>query len=219
MFMLIIWLQGIWLPEHGYSFSADPALGRPLHAAADRRLPDRRADLRASSPTGTARAYLATGGMLTLGARLRAAREAADQLLLPRVRRDPAADGALDGRVRLAQPRRRDEQPAAGASRRRRRHEPDVPELGAGALDRDLLHADDHRPLGDPPPHPQPGLEAHGVPAATADPDRPSAARLRALRRVPRLQPGRGARPAARARAPVAPAASRCSTAAASSRT
>jgi MFS family permease len=24
MFMLIIWLQGIWLPEHGYSFSATP---------------------------------------------------------------------------------------------------------------------------------------------------------------------------------------------------
>ena len=24
MFMLIIWLQGIWLPEHGYSFSQTP---------------------------------------------------------------------------------------------------------------------------------------------------------------------------------------------------
>ena len=24
MFMLIIWLQGIWLPEHGYSFSSTP---------------------------------------------------------------------------------------------------------------------------------------------------------------------------------------------------
>jgi hypothetical protein len=24
MFMLIIWLQGIWLPEHGYSFSRTP---------------------------------------------------------------------------------------------------------------------------------------------------------------------------------------------------
>ena len=27
MFMLIIWLQGIWLPEHGYSFAA-PRCGR-----------------------------------------------------------------------------------------------------------------------------------------------------------------------------------------------
>ena len=24
MFMLIIWLQGIWLPQHGYSFSSTP---------------------------------------------------------------------------------------------------------------------------------------------------------------------------------------------------
>ena len=23
-FMLILWLQGIWLPQHGYSFSATP---------------------------------------------------------------------------------------------------------------------------------------------------------------------------------------------------
>ena len=37
----------------------------------------------------------------------------------------------------------------AAAPRRRRRHEPDLPELGAGALDRHLLHADDHRALGD----------------------------------------------------------------------
>ena len=37
MFMLIIWLQGIWLPEHGYSFAHDAALGRDLHAAADAR--------------------------------------------------------------------------------------------------------------------------------------------------------------------------------------
>ena len=33
MFMLIIWLQGIWLPEHGYSFPRR-AVGRHLHAAA-----------------------------------------------------------------------------------------------------------------------------------------------------------------------------------------
>ena len=28
MFMLIIWLQGIWLPQHGYSFSQHAARGR-----------------------------------------------------------------------------------------------------------------------------------------------------------------------------------------------
>ena len=47
----------------------------------------------------------------------------------------------------------RDEQPPGAASRRRRRHEPDVPELRPGALDRDLLHADDHRALGDAAAH------------------------------------------------------------------
>ena len=31
MFMLIIWLQGIWLPLHGYDFSVDPAVGRDRH--------------------------------------------------------------------------------------------------------------------------------------------------------------------------------------------
>ena len=36
-FMLIVWLQGIWLPLHGYSFEVDAALGRHLHAAADGR--------------------------------------------------------------------------------------------------------------------------------------------------------------------------------------
>ena len=28
MFMLIIWLQGIWLPEHGYSFAQHARSGR-----------------------------------------------------------------------------------------------------------------------------------------------------------------------------------------------
>ena len=41
-FMLIIWLQGIWLPLHGYDFERHPAVGRHLPAAADRRLPGRR---------------------------------------------------------------------------------------------------------------------------------------------------------------------------------
>ena len=43
MFILIIWLQGIWLPRHGYSFESDAAVGGHLHAADDGRLPRRRA--------------------------------------------------------------------------------------------------------------------------------------------------------------------------------
>ena len=53
-FMLIIWLQGIWLPLHGYSFERHAAVGRHLHAAADRRLPGRRARRRAGCPTASA---------------------------------------------------------------------------------------------------------------------------------------------------------------------
>jgi hypothetical protein len=37
---------GIWLPLHGYDFTGHPAVGGHLHAAADRRVPHRRADLR-----------------------------------------------------------------------------------------------------------------------------------------------------------------------------
>ena len=111
MFMLIIWLQGIWLPEHGYSFRrrrsgpgspccrstlgfliAGPTSGHPLRPLRLAAVRDRR-DAR-------------------LGARLRPAHAAPDRLLLSGVRRHPVPDGALDGRVRLAEPRRRDEQPA-----------------------------------------------------------------------------------------------------------
>ena len=48
MFMLIIWLQGIWLPLHGYDFTETPALGRHLHAPPDRRDAGRGTHLRLS---------------------------------------------------------------------------------------------------------------------------------------------------------------------------
>ncbi len=145
----------------------DAALRGPLHAAADDRLPRRRTDL--GLPLRPARLADARDRRDDrLGDRVRPARAAPDRLRLRGLRGDPAADGALDGRIRLAQPGGRDEQPAAGRPRRRRRHEPDVPELGPGAVDRDLLHADDHRPVEHAPPHAHAGLEAHGVPAATA---------------------------------------------------
>ena len=54
MFMLIIWLQGIWLPLHGYSFSADAAVGRHLHDPADRRAAGGRRRSAACWPTATA---------------------------------------------------------------------------------------------------------------------------------------------------------------------
>ena len=45
-FILIIWLQGIWLPAARLRLHRDAALGRHLHAAADRRLPRRRPGVR-----------------------------------------------------------------------------------------------------------------------------------------------------------------------------
>ena len=54
MFMLIIWLQGIWLPLHGYSFAADAAVGRHLHDPAHRRPAPGRARSAACWPTATA---------------------------------------------------------------------------------------------------------------------------------------------------------------------
>ena len=53
-FMLIIWLQGIWLPLHGYDYSRHAAVGGHLPAAADRRLPHLGSPVRTRCPTGSA---------------------------------------------------------------------------------------------------------------------------------------------------------------------
>ncbi len=45
-FILIIWLQGIWLPQHGYDFAQTPLWAGIYMTAAHRRLPHRRARVR-----------------------------------------------------------------------------------------------------------------------------------------------------------------------------
>ena len=163
MFMLIIWLQGIWLPLHGYDFTETPlwagiymlplTVGMLIAGPTSGYLSDRFG----------ARPF-ATGGMLGAALSFVLLALLPIDFPYPRVRRRPVADGHLDGAVRLAQPRRGDEQPAARRPRRRRRHEPDLPELRAGALGRDLLHADDHRAGQRRCPHTlATGLQAHGV--------------------------------------------------------
>ena len=62
-FMLIIWLQGIWLPLHGYGFSQTPLWAGYLHAAVDRRVPGCRPASGFLSDRFGARPF-ATGGML-----------------------------------------------------------------------------------------------------------------------------------------------------------
>ena len=65
-FMLIIWLQGIWLPLHGYSFEPDPAVGRHLPGPADHRLPGLRAAVgRAVRPVWAPRRFTTGGVLLT----------------------------------------------------------------------------------------------------------------------------------------------------------
>ena len=63
MFMLIIWLQGIWLPAARLRLHRDAAVGGHLHAAADGRDAARRADSGYLSDRFGARPF-ATGGML-----------------------------------------------------------------------------------------------------------------------------------------------------------
>lgn len=46
MFMLIIWLQGIWLAPPWLQLRLHPSVGRDLHAAAHHRVPHRRTGLR-----------------------------------------------------------------------------------------------------------------------------------------------------------------------------
>ncbi len=156
MFMLIIWLQGIWLPQHGYSFTQTPLWAGiymlPLTVGMLIAGPDGRRARRSLRL-----AAVRDGGHAPDGAQLRAAPAAADELLLPLVLGDPVHERPLDRAVRRPEPRRRDEQPAAWRPRQRRRHEPDLPELGPGAVDRDLLHADDPRPLDEPAAHAQLG--------------------------------------------------------------
>ena len=115
MFMLIIWLQGIWLPLHGYSFTETPlwagiymlplTVGMLLAGPISGYLSDRFG----------ARPF-ATGGMIGAALSFAPADAAADRLRLSRLRRDPVPQRHLDGDVRLAQPRRGDEQPAARAT-------------------------------------------------------------------------------------------------------
>ncbi len=111
MFMLIIWLQGIWLPLHGYDFAAHPALGGHLHAAAHHRVPDRRADLRhAVRPVRGSSVRDRRHALHSPG--LPSARAAAGELQLLGLRPPAAVDGPEQRPVHVAQPGRGDEQPA-----------------------------------------------------------------------------------------------------------
>jgi MFS family permease len=113
MFMLIIWLQGIWLPEHGFAFADTPlwagiyilplTVGMLFSGPLSGYLSDRFG----------ARGF-ASGGDDRRRAQLRAVDPPPHRLLLPDLCADPRLQRDLDGNVRVAQSGRGDEQPAAG---------------------------------------------------------------------------------------------------------
>ena len=147
MFILIIWLQGIWLPRHGYSFESTPLWAGIFM------LPMTVGFLIAGPVSGClsdrfgARPF-ATGGMLV------AALSFVWLLLLPvdftywQFAAALLVNGL--GMGLFASPNRaaHHERPPAAPSWRRGRDEHDVPEHGHGALDRHLLLPHGHRAPG-----------------------------------------------------------------------
>ncbi len=148
-FMLIIWLQGIWLPQHGYSFEETP-LWAGIYM-----LPLTVGFLIAAPISGVlcdrfGARWFSTGGLLL---------SAVSFLLMLYL---PINFGYVPFAVILlvnglgmglfASPNRADIMNSlpADVPRRRGRHDRDVPERGDGALDRLLLQPDDRRAVPAP---------------------------------------------------------------------
>jgi len=138
MFILIIWLQGIYLPIHGYSFERTPLW------AGIAMLPLTVGFLIAGPVSAGCRTGSVPGRSPPAGwwwprclsccwscCRVNFEYWQFALVLL--------MNGIGMGLFALAQPGRDHEQPAAGPARRRRGHERDVPELGHGPVHRHLL--------------------------------------------------------------------------------
>ncbi len=168
MFILILWLQGIWLPRHGYDFTDTPiwagismlplTAGMLIAGPISGRLSDRYGARR-----------FATTGMVLWRAVLLPPDPAADRLPVLGVRADPVRGRRVDGPVRLAEPGVGDEQPAGMGARRGRRHEPGrsrtLPRCCRSASFFTLMTLGLAHSL---PSHVFAGLQAHGVSAADA---------------------------------------------------
>jgi len=163
MFMLILWLQGIWLPEHGYSFSETPLWA------------------------GIYMLPLSVGRDDRVRGQLPAVDRAADQLRLLGVHAGDLPQWPRHGAVRRSQPDGHHEQPATRSARGRCGHGCDVPEQRDGAVDRDLLQPRDRRPLRKPAGCPLPRPLRTRRPARRRGPDREAAAGGEPVCVVPRL--------------------------------
>ncbi len=167
MFMLIIWLQGIWLPQHGYDFTETPlwagiyilplTIGMLLAGPTSGYLSDRFG----------ARGF-ATGGMLGAAVSFVLLALLPTDFPYPLFAVLPVPQRRLDGDVRLAQPRRGDEQPAAGdrgaGGGMNQTFQNSAQVLSIGIFFTLMIIG-----LSATLPHTMSaGLQAHGVPAATA---------------------------------------------------
>ncbi len=138
-FMLIIWLQGIWLPQHGYSFSQTPlwagiamiplTVGFLIVGPLAGWMSDRHG----------ARLF-ATTGLIVSGAAFLLLETLPINFSYVVVRGADLPVRGRHGAVLLAQPGKRHEQPAARAARRGRGHAQHLPELGDRAVDGPVLH-------------------------------------------------------------------------------
>ncbi len=181
-FMLIIWLQGIWLPLHGYDYSQHAPVGRHLPVAADRRHPDRRADLGlAVRPVRRPRHRDRRDG----GVRRQLHRPdaAAGELPLLGVRADHRAERDRRRHVRRTELLLDHGQRAGQAPGRGLGHARDLPELRHRAVDRGVLLPDDRR-AGE-----QPAEDPDQRPAAAGRPGRARAPGRQPCRRSPRCSP------------------------------
>ena len=199
-FMLVIWLQGIWLPLHGYDFSSTPLwagifllpltagflVSGPLSGALSDRF--------------GARGF-ATAGMLVYAASFIGLMLLPVDFSYPEFAVLIAINGIGIGMFERAQHLLDDEQRAGGPTRCGVGHASDVPELGHRPVDRCLLLAADRGAGGhlahDPHEGPgAPGCGARGGPAHREPPSRG----VTVLRRTGR-QPG--AAPSVHGRPPV----------------
>ncbi len=143
-FMLIIWLQGIWLPLHGFDYSQDAAVGRHLPAAADLRFPHFRPDLGDPvRPVRLPRHRQRRDGRVRR--QLHRPDAAARGLPLLGLRRAHRRERDRERDVRLAQLLIDHGQRPGPAPGRGLGHARDIPELRHGAVDRGVLLAHDRR--------------------------------------------------------------------------
>ena len=188
MFMLVIWLQGIWLPLHGYSFSQTPLWAGiymiPLTVGL---LAGRTGERCAGRPLR--RAAVRHGWARARRPYLHRADHAAGRLPLPRVRRPDLLQLHRHGHVHRAEPDRHHEQPPGQPARRRGRHGRYLQLVGPSALHRHLLHADDPRAGGHAAVRALPRAHRPGGQPGGGHEGLPPASRRQPLRRLPRLQP------------------------------